>query len=302
MITLLTGENSFEIERALKNLVASFDGRAEKIDGSELDLKQLPDLLMGGTLFAEKRLVIIKSLSENKTLWNDFSQWIDKISGDIHLVLVEPKPDKRTKTFKELQKVAEIKTYPAWTDRDGYIAEQWAVSEAKNLGFVLDKQLARAIVRRTGINQWRLYHALEKLAVLDELSQQIIEDIIELSPTENIFQLFETALKGDGITIRRMIQTLELTEDAYQLFGLLSSQAFQLSVLAVAEKPSGEVAKDIGAHPFVLSKLSLYAKEFGRTGAKKIIAIFADADAAMKTSAGEPWLLVERALLKIAAL
>lgn len=113
MITLLTGENGFEIERALKRIVTDFEGTPEKIDGSELELRQVPDLLMGVSLFADKRLLIIKNLSENKAVWADFGDWLERVSDDIHLVLVEPKPDKRTRTYKDLQKAAEVKEFKA---------------------------------------------------------------------------------------------------------------------------------------------------------------------------------------------
>ena len=113
MITLLVGDNSFEIRRALDHIIESFDGQVEKVDGSTLEVKQLPDLLMGATLFAEKRLVVIKDLSENTGLWTTLVDWLPRLSEDTHLVLVEEKPDKRTKTFKELQKIAKVKEFKA---------------------------------------------------------------------------------------------------------------------------------------------------------------------------------------------
>jgi len=299
MITLLTGENSFEINREIERIITVFDGQVERIDGSELELRQIPDLLMGSSLFAEKRLVIIKNLSENKSVWTDFGTWLERLSDDIELVLVEPKPDKRTKTFKELQKVAEVRELKPWGERDVRIAEEWASVQAKEMGFELSAGLAGKLVERTGVDQWRVFHGLEKLSVLDEVTSEIIEEVIDPNPIENIFQLFETALKGDGAEVRTMLQTLELTEDPYQLFGLLSGQAFQLAALSVADKPSNEVAKDIGAHPFVVSKLSSYAKKLGKSGAKKIVAAFADADAGMKTTATDPWLRIEQALFKV---
>jgi len=302
MITLLTGENSFEINREIERIIAVFDGQVERIDGSELELRQIPDLLMGSSLFAEKRLVIIKNLSENKSVWTDFGTWLERLSDDIELVLVEPKPDKRTKTFKELQKLAEVRELKPWGERDVRIAEEWASVQAKEMGFELSAGLAGKLVERTGVDQWRVFHGLEKLSVLDEVTSEIIEEVIDPNPIENIFQLFETALKGDGAEVRTMLQTLELTEDPYQLFGLLSGQAFQLAALSVADKPSNEVAKDIGAHPFVVSKLSSYAKKLGKSGAKKIVAAFADADAGMKTTATDPWLRIEQALFKVTVL
>ncbi len=302
MITLLTGENSFETERKRREIESLFDGTSEKIDGSELELKQLPDLLMGATLFAPRRLVIMKRLSENKPLWTAFETWIPRVSDDTHLVLIEPKPDKRTRTYKEVQKVADAYDFAPWTERDTVKAEQWVVSEAKTLGFTLDKKSAQTLVARVGADQWQLYRALEKLSVVDAVTPAVIEDVVEANPFENVFNLFEAALRGNAPKVKQMVETLSLTEDAYRLFGLLSGQAFQLAALSVSEKQSAEVAKDLGAHPFALSKLAPHANKFGKSGARKVIAIFAEADAGMKTSAGDPWLLLERALIKVACL
>lgn len=300
MITLLSGENSFENERALERIIREETASPERIDGSTIEVKQLPDLLMGATLFASKRLVIIRNLSENKALWSDFGNWLPRVSDDIHLVLVEAKPDKRMKTYKDLQKVASVHESKVWTDRDSMKAEQWVSSEAKVKGFELDKKCARLLVERVGIDQWLLAGALEKLAVLDHISPEVIEEVIEANPIENVFNLLETALRGDTHRIRSMVNTLELNEDPYRLFGLLSSQGFQLATLSVTDKPSGDVAKDIGAHPFVLSKLVPHARKLGPAGARKLINALAEADSGMKTSAAEPWLLIERALAKIA--
>ncbi len=301
MITVLTGENSFELERALRKIVATFDGVAERIDGSELELKQLPDLLMGGTLFATQRLVVIKALSDNKTIWPVLSDWLARVSDDVQLVLVEPKPDKRTKTYKDIVKVAKVEEFKPWGERDGMLAEKWAQAEAKTLGLSLEASNARLVVARVGVDQWAIYRALEKLSVLDEVTSEIIQDVVELSPTENVFNLFETALRGDSKSVMHMIATLELTEDPYRVFGLLSGQAVQLLALTVGDKPSAEIAKDIGAHPYAVSKLGSHAKRLGEAGNRKVIRAFAEADTAMKTSAAEPWLLIERALLKIAS-
>ncbi|HTJ73137.1 MAG TPA: DNA polymerase III subunit delta [Verrucomicrobiae bacterium] len=300
MITLLTGDNSFENERALGKLVAEFDGVPERVDGDTLELKQVPDLLMGATLFANKRLVIIKNLSGNKTLWTGFSDWAHRLSSDVHLVLVEPKPDKRTKTYKDLQKIADIKESKLWGERDFLKAEQWVMSEAGQRGITLDKASARLLVERVGADQWQLSQALEKLAVAGPVSPQVVEALIEANPVENVFLLFEAALAGDGNRIKKMLQILETTEDPYRLLGLLGGQAVQLAVVAVADKPSAQVAGEIGVHPYALSKLAPAARKLGRSGAKKVVAAFAEADEGAKTSAADPWLLIERALVKVA--
>lgn len=299
MITLLTGENSFEIERELQRIVADFDGVAEKIDGSELLTRQLPDLLMGGTLFSATRLVILKNASDNKPVWTDLEQWIERISADISVVFIEPKPDKRTKTYKVLASVAVVREFPVWREYDTVKAEGWVIDEAKRHGCVLDKKCAQVLVARVGIDQWLLSQAIQKLAVLDTVTPESIVEIIEANPTENVFNLFETALRGDGKSVADMLRTIELHDDPYRLFGLLSGQAFQLAALAVSDKSASEVAKDFGVNPYGLSKMATIAKQLGPSGARHIISVFAEADTGMKTSVAEPWLLIERALIKI---
>jgi DNA polymerase-3 subunit delta len=300
MITVLTGENSFEIERSLQGLIANSNVAVERIDGAGLEIKRLPDLLMGATLFADKRLVVIRNLSENKSLWSEFGAWLGRVSDDIHLVLVESKPDKRTKTYKDLQKVAAIRESKPWTERDTNRAEQWVGEEAKRLQFELDKKCARLLVERVGADQWLLMQALEKLAVIPEITPGAIEELIEANPTENVFNLLDTALKGNTLKVKNMVGTLEVNEDPYRLFGLLCTQVFQLAVLSNTNDSSADVAKDLGAHPFALSKLTSHAHTLGHIGTRKVVAACAEADAGMKTSAGDPWLLIERALIKIA--
>lgn len=302
MITLLIGENSFEISRGLSYLETEFDGKAEKIDGETLELKHLPDLFMGATLFATKRLVIIKNLSENKTVWEKLPDWLDRVSDDVHVVLVESKPDRRSRTYKTLQKKATVRQFPVWTDRDVAVAEKWVESEAKRQKLTLDKKSIHSLVERVGVNQWQLYHALRKLAVLPQVSQAVIEEVIEANPTENVFNLLDAALKGDAVRVKKILNTLELSEDPYMLFGLLSSQVFQLAALSASGSSEGDVAKDLGAHPFALSKLAPHAKRLGQGGVRVVIAAMTEADTGLKTSAAEPWLLIERALIKIATI
>jgi DNA polymerase-3 subunit delta len=300
MITVLTGENTFEVSRALDSIVADFSGIVERVDGTEVEVKNLPDLFMGVTLFAPTRLVVIKNLSLNKSVWGVLDVWLSRVSDDVQVVLVEPKLDKRTKTYKELMKHAEVRDFALWTDRDAPRAEKWASDEAKTLGFALDTKSARILVARVGVDQWLLYQALQKLSVLGAVTSDIIKEVIDANPTENVFNLFEAALKGNASGVAEMIKVLSLAEDPFRLFGLLSGQAFQLAVLANTDRPTNEVVKDIGAHPFALGKLVPYAKKMGRPGVRTVIAAFTEADRGIKTSAGDPWMLIERALIKTA--
>lgn len=301
MIIVLTGDNSFEIDRSIRSLREEFEGDAELFDGESLTVAQLPDLLMGGTLFATQRLVIIKGLAANKTLWAELPEWLERVSDDVQLVLVEPLLDKRTKTAKLLQKQADVREYGAWTDRDRAKAIAWVGEEMSRCGGSLTAAQAQQLVDRVGMDQWALFHAVEKLAVLEVVTSEVIIDVVDAMSVENVFGLFDAALKGESMTVQRMIATLSLSEDPYRLFGLLSGQAFHLAVLAATDAPHTQVASDVKAHPFALQKLVPHARRRGARGAGRVVQAFARADADMKRTAADPWLLIERALLQVAS-
>ena len=302
MISVFVGENSFEIAQAVSRRVAECAGDSQQVDGETIESADLPNLLMGMTLFASQRLVVIHNVSQNKTTWSALADWLPRVSDDADIIFVEPKPDKRTKTYKDLQKIADIIEYPAWTDRDTHRAEQWAIDQALSRHVKLDKKSAQTLVARVGVDQWQLYHNIEKLAVFDDITPAIIEQSVDARPQENVFHLFDAALRGDRGRVGDMLRTLRQTDDPYMVFGLLSSQGIQLAALTVTDKPSGEVARDIGAHPFALSKLVPHARTIGTSNARRIVAVFADADTAIKTTATDPWLEIECALLTVAGL
>lgn len=302
MITLLFGENSFEIENALNGIISDFDGTPEKIKAEDIHIEKLPDLFMGMSLFASKRLIIIRDLSDNKEIWPALPNWLDKISDDIQLVLIESKIDKRSITYKSLKDKTDVHEFLNWSERDTAKAEKWVIDSASKMNLRLSPKLASFLVRRAGINQWSLQGALEKLSLADEISESTIEELIEPNLFESAFDLFEVAIKGDLKKLSDKLDVLEKTEDIYKLSGLLFSQVFQLAVVssAMSSDQRSEIAKDFAIHPYVVSKLESVAKKLGKNGVSKVVKIFAKADIDMKTSKSEPWLIIRNALYKIA--
>jgi len=307
MITLLLGDNSFELEQELGRIASSFDGGAEKFDGAALELGQLPDLLMGLSLFAQKRLVIIRALSSNKYTWEALPQHLERMSNDIDLILVETSPDKRTKTYKTLQKAAVVKDFQVWGERDSSQAQRWILDEAGRMNMKLDAITARAVLDRcfvmsakgqSVVDQWQIKHALEKLSVFDSVTPEIVEKYIDEHPVDSVFSIFETALKANSKALHQLIRDIEPREDAFKVFGLLSSQMFQLATLASSNASSADIAKAIGVHPYAASKLNTFAKKLTKRDIRRMVLVFAEADEALKLSKADPWVLIEQALMK----
>ena len=95
-----------------------------------------------------------------------------------------------------------------------------------------------------------------------------------------------------------MLQTLELTEEPYRLFGLLCSQVVQLAAVGLAGSDDAP-AKDFGIHPYAIGKLTAQARRLGPKGVRRAVSLFAKADADLKLSRGEPWLIIQKTLASL---
>lgn len=303
VITLLYGENDFALKQYLRKIVAGFENKTaiEKLDGDQVDLNDLPSLLSGATLFSNKRLIIIYDVSANKNLWAKLADYSEQVrqpaDGDTHLILVETAPDKRTRTFKLLQKNADVREFKNINEAE---AITWLIGESKKLDMQLDRNLAEKIVARSGVDQWKLHFGLQKLTYVNEINFETIEQQIETSPQANVFELIDASLSHSPDRVRKLVEIAASQEDPYFFFGLLSSQLFQLVTLALSDKSPSEVATDLGVHPYPLQKLSGLAKKLSTSEAKRIANILGECDDALKRSGAEPWLVLEQALMKLA--
>ena len=294
MIILLTGDNSYEIDQELGRIVSDFEGEVERIDPDTLEPRNLTDIFGGLSLFAANRLVVLKRVSENTAVWEALATWADKDS-DTTVVLVEPKVDKRTKTYKALASQADVRAYMAFGDRDTSKVEKWLAGEAARRNIRIDDAAVREIIRRRGVEQYQLINTLEQLAVLGDVTRDVVDAHIEATPQENVFELLNASLGGDTSKVRSMIQTLRLTNDPYMTVGLLASQVFALSGLVLGGN-SQSIASDLGVSPYVLRNLSSAADSIDKAKLKKLISALADADIGLKSSTVDPWLQIEIAL------
>lgn len=84
-----------------------------------------------------------------------------------------------------------------------------------------------------------------------------------------VFDIFETAYRGNGVKAIKMCELIESTNDPFMFIGLMVTQAFKK--LELRERRASATVKIIG-----------------------------DLDIATKTTTVEPWTLIKAALLKIA--
>jgi len=305
MILTLTGENSFAVAAAERQLVAAFVEKhgangVERVDAEDLTLARLPDLLQGATLFASARLVVLKNLGANKSMLEPLMQALGNVPDGTTLIIADAALDKRTKLYKFLKASSNFKEFTALSDQQ---LAAWVQGEATRLGGALGSPEARFLVERAGRDQWRLANEIDKLVHYQkEVSHGAIELLVEPTPEGTAFELLDAALAGKTAELARLVGALKVNEDPYKLFGLLASQVHALAVVATAGgRTPDTIAKDSGLHPFVVRKTQTAARRLGGARVERIAADVATCDAQLKSTSTDPWDLLQLCLQKIAA-
>ena len=234
MIYLIIGTNAYRAQYELQRLVKSLGVRPEKIDASSLDLNKLADTVRGLSLFQERRLIVIERLSERKDLWDKLGEWASDIAAETYLVLIEPRPDKRTKTFKILQKTAKLVEAMPLTDRQRPASEKWLLDYASEHSVKLTKtqasdMVSRAIVddeksRSAEIDQLQLTHAVAALKNTVKIDDAAIATVLPPAREFSVFDIIELAVRGETTNLRSALDELRRSDDVYKVAPLVWSQ------------------------------------------------------------------------------
>ncbi len=296
MIYLLYGENFYakqvELAKHIKDLSPN---SLEKIDGDKLEPDDLAQIFTGISLFSQSRTIIIKQLSHNAAVWEKLAMYWSA-SSDNTIILLEDSVDKRTKTYKLLQKnhtVIECKEPSggeliSWLQRSG---------SQKNPSFT--RGHAQLLVDRIGRHQMKLYYALQKVLLLDKIDESTIENVIDDEPEARVFGLIEAIIQRDTQRGLHHMKAVKENEDPHMFFGLLVSQTFLLITLSASQASAAEVAKDLNVHPYPLQKMTTAAKQLTTHSADEIIRILTQTDMQLKQSSGDAWMIIEQCIHKL---
>ena len=303
MIHFYFGENDFAIKRQVDDVTKKFIDKygtesVTKIDTSTTDPQKLLAEIVNTSLFALNRLIILLDAGSNKSSWEVLGENLSRVPDEIELIVVEPSPDKRTKTFKELKKRAKVREFNLPKNRD---LTEFVLGEAADNKIEIKRDAVAELIIFTGGDPWRITSEITKFKTLNKLvTSELIHELVEPELEASAFQLLDDLLSGKRDKALNELAKLRKVEDANRFLGLLASQVFALSAAVNAGgKNSASVASDMGVHPFVMGKMFAVAKRINQTDIKRISEIVAKTDVKIKSSGVDPWTLIELALSKI---
>lgn len=169
-VYLFTGENHFELRTHVLYWVSEFTSKhgAEnivRVQAKQAKASALMNELAAAPFIAEKRLCIIEGIPKLEK--GDFGRIVDVIHPQVLTVFVDPKPDKRLSSTKELLELATVKTFTPLNDAK---IVPWMQQYATQHGADLPQKSAQRLLQIVGNDQQLLAKEIEKLATFADES------------------------------------------------------------------------------------------------------------------------------------
>jgi DNA polymerase-3 subunit delta len=300
MIHLYYGEDDLGLRRQLDAVAAAFARKygAEnvvRVDAGQANAESILSELVNVGLFSAQRLVVMRGVFANRFLSEKLIEILPRVPSETEVIIVEPAPDKRVKLYKTLVKSYQAKEFVANKNLSGFVMD-----EANDKRVEINRAGIDELINYTGGDRWRIVSELEKFANLGKLvTPELVRQQVEPELQASAFNLLDNLLAGRRDKVLEELTKLRAQEDPNKFFGLLSSQIFALAVAVNAgDKSSGEIAKETGVHPYVISKMLDSSRRISKADARRYARIISKTDEQLKSSKTEAWTLIELAISK----
>lgn len=296
-IFLFTGENHSALQEKLRHWEKSF---IEKHTASNLDrfetvtAKDLPNIvnaLETEPFLAEKRMIILKGLpasseKDDKLDTEQLEKALESLSEATVLIFVSPKPDKRSRLFKLLSKIATIESFDLLQGAElkGWISQQFGRQGKKISSSAVD-----LLIFLVGQEPARLGQEIEKLCLLEreEISNLDVEACVPPTPEAKLFKTLDMIGNSSPRAIMKSLDQLARSgEEMMMVFFMIVRQfrlLIQIRSLLDKDASPGEVQKRVKLAPFQVTMLSRQAKSFTMAQLKQVYRQLTDIDLQIKT-------------------
>lgn len=245
-------------------------------EGEGINPNEIIDLAETMPFLAERRVIYIEDSNFFKKGCDELADYFASVPESTCIVFVESEVDKRSKTFKSLQKSGQVVEFVRQTDE---MIMKWVVRRIKNEGKEITQNAYNTFISKTGNDMENIEKELEKLICycLDKNTIEVFD--VEAITTEQIEnKVFEMV---DAITSHNQKKALELYYDLLALkeapmrIMYLITRQFNilLTVKIMAGRGSGDadIAKKAGCPPFAVKKYRAICRGFSAEQLKQAV-------------------------------
>ncbi len=295
MILFLYGADSYRSRQKLGEIISHYKASKKSglnlvsLDAGQIEFADFYDHFKTVSMFAEKKLVILKNVFANKGFQEDFAKELKKIEGltDVVVIFETEAPDARLKLFKALLKGCKCQEFAPLA---GTGLKKWAGGEFEKLGQKINLDALDLLLNCAGSDLWRLSEEIKKLANY-KAGSVIKKDDVELQVRPRIeLDIFKTidalAAKNKPAALALLHKHLDGGEVPLYLLSMIAYQFKNLLIVKeLAQKGLmyASIVNKSGLHPFVVKKTYYACNQFSFEELKNIYQRIFQIDLDIKT-------------------
>ena len=253
------------------------------------------------------KLVIVRNLHDAIPQDKEAQSLIDYAENPIPeacLVVTSNKVDRKRKLFKIL---TGLKTAIACEAPKENELINWLRKRAEESNYSLSSNAARVLINRVGARPGILAKELEKTLLYaganKSISEKDVAEVVGESKTENVFALTEALkTKNPETALRLLNNQINHGEEPIKILGTIAWQFRMIWEVKHYQKknlPSGQIAKTMGANPYVVDKALQHTSRFSTKQLRTGYLELAKADRSLKSTSQDPLAVMQTLVLNL---
>ena len=253
------------------------------------------------------KLVIVRNLHDAIPQDKEAQALIDYAENPIPeacLVVTSNKVDRKRKLFKIL---TGLKTAIACEAPKENELINWLRKRAEESNYSLSSNAARVLINRVGARPGILAKELEKTLLYaganKSISEKNVAEVVGESKTENVFALTEALkTKNPETALRLLNNQINHGEEPIKILGTIAWQFRMIWEVKHYQKknlPSGQIAKSMGANPYVVDKALQHTGRFSTKQLRTGYLELAKADRSLKSTSQDPLAVMQTLVLNL---
>jgi DNA polymerase-3 subunit delta len=295
-VHLIAGTDPRLAEDALEDLLAAALGdrrhdALEALRGDETTWARIVDVARTGSLFAQRRAVVVRGADALKGDGEEMLAYLDDPTPELALILVASKPDKRRAIWRTLSERAAVRSADPLKGR---ALRAHVVERVKRQGLRLTDDGLYELLERVGQDLQRLAGELEKLEAFAQgqarpLGADEVASVLGRGLARPLYKL------ADALAARRPADTMglmqEILGDGEPPLLVLSAlhralrTARAVGALAAQRTPREEIASRLRLPPWKMDELISAARRWSEDDLRAALQALDQADRKLKTGA-----------------
>jgi len=306
MLIFLYGQDTYRSRQKLNEIINHYKKihksglNLKYFDGKNLSFQDFKDEIRSVSMFAEKKLAVLKNTFLNKNFKENFLRDSKEFAESKNIVLFyEEEEFSGDKLFKFLKKHAKSQEFKPLQSQK---LKNWVKKGFDDYGIEIREEALEKLINFVGSDLWQMANEIKKLVSYKlkcpnpEISQRDIELLVKPKIENDIFKTIDAiASKNKKQALDLIHKHLEKGDTPLYLLSMINFQFRNLLIVKSQELRRKFYAGDVRVlteklkmHPYVIQKSTQQTRKFNFEELKKIYQKIFQVDLSIKTGKVEP--------------